>query len=553
MSDRADDQAAAKARHALHVLTAEANRVRAELAKLRRDLADAQGDFGATRAAQLLEANEQLVMSALHARMLADTAREDLETLTRTSQFDELTDTPNRSVMLDRIENAISQARRHGKHAAILFIDLDGFKLINDSRGHAVGDDVLQRVAYRLSHSVRDSDTVSRFGGDEFLVLLAEVSGASDVALVATKILLALALPGEGGDAASGLSASIGIALFPDDGADPGTLIKCADAAMYRAKRRGGGTFQFHSDVPYDDVHSVAPAAANVARNGATVDRPSSNRQSQEASDLRDANEQLVVSAVAAHQFATDAKEVQRRQIKFLAMVAHELRNPLMPMRTATDLLEKARGDDTMLSRLQVLLRRQIGYMARLIDDLLDGARASTGKFRLEHAHVDMNAILGQAVDACRPAMELRKQRFTIRVESAAMAVRGDAMRLTQVMVNLLDNASKYTPNGGHIELEAEADADVLTIAVSDDGIGVTSEALPRIFDLFEQETHALAHHGGGLGIGLSIVRELTEAHGGTIVASSPGKGLGSRFVISLPREPSDAGAEAVEAQPAPD
>ncbi len=530
MSELDDDPTAGNARRTLRELTAESDKVRGELKQLRLDLAEAQGHFGATRAAQLLEANERLVMSAMHASALADTARQDLETLARTSQFDELTDTPNRALMMDRIDNAISQARRHDKCVAILFVDIDGFKLINDSRGHAVGDAVLQRVALRLSRSVRDSDAVGRFGGDEFVVLLAEVAGPSDVALVATKMLLALAQPGNGDDGAPGISVSIGIALYPDGGSDPATLIKCADAAMYRAKRRGGGTFQFHADVfAQDSAVSEIPAPRGAPGSDST------DLQTQRATDLCDANERLVISALTAHQAAGDALEVQKRQVKFLAMVAHELRNPLMPMSTATDLLEKTGSDDTMLRHLQVLLRRQIGYMSRLIDDLLDGARASTGKFRLELESVDMIAILAQSMDACRPAMQSRNQRFTSRVGTSAVHVRGDAMRLTQVVTNLLDNASKYTPVGGAIELMATTGEGVMTISVSDDGIGITNEALPRIFNLFEQETRALAHNGGGLGIGLSIVREITEAHGGTIDAVSRGIGLGSTFVITLP------------------
>jgi diguanylate cyclase (GGDEF)-like protein len=537
MSDRPDEGAAANAGRTLQTLTAEASSVRAELTRLRRDLADARSDFGASRAAQLLEANEQLVMSVLHAQTLADTARAELETVTRTSQLDELTATPNRAVMQHRIEGAVSQARRHGKYAAVLFLDLDGFKLINDSLGHAAGDGVLQRVAARLSDSVRDSDTVSRFGGDEFLVLLTDVAGRDDVALVATKILMALAGPVERNDAEDGLSVSIGIALYPDDGADPAALIKCADAAMYRAKRRGGGTFEFHAASSGEQADAASALAAGAPRSAGMLARGASDRQAQQASDLREANEHLVVSAVTAQQTAADALEQQRRQGRFLAKVAHELRNPLMPMRSATEMLEKARADDTLLHRLQVLLRRQIGYLTRLIDDLLDGARAGAGKFRLEHARVDMNAVLVQAADACRPAMEQRAQQFTMRLTPEAVFVSGDAMRLTQLVTNLLDNASKYTPRGGHIGLEATLDAGVLAISVSDDGIGVTKEALPRIFDLFEQEAHATAHHGGGLGIGLSIVRELAEAHGGTIVASSAGKDRGSRFTLLLPQD----------------
>jgi len=530
MSDLDDEPTADGARRTLRELTEEADRVRAELKQMRLSLAQAQGHFDASKAAQLLEANERLVMSAMHASALADTARQDLETLARTSQFDELTDTPNRALMMDRIGHAISQARRHDKLVAILFIDVDGFKRINDLQGHAVGDEVLRRVASGLSRSVRESDTVSRFGGDEFLVLLAEVVDPSDVALVATKMLLSLARPGEGHSPTPGLSVSIGISLCPTDGSEPATLIKWADAAMYKAKRRGGGTFQFHGDV-FPDEEPLDELLVRLGPRSSDIREP----QARQAVDLREANERLVISAVTAHQVADDALEVQRRQIRFLAMVAHELRNPLMPMSTATDLLEKTGADDTMLRHLQALLRRQIGYMSRLIDDLLDGARASTGKFRLELADVDMSAVIAQAVDACRPAMESRKQRFSARVGSSAIHVRGDSLRLTQVMTNLLDNASKYTPVGGAIELMATTGEGVVTISVSDDGIGITNEALPRIFGLFEQEPHALAHHGGGLGIGLSIVREITEAHGGTIDAVSRGIGLGSTFVFTLP------------------
>lgn len=542
MTDRSDSMKAAEARRTLSVLTAEVDRVRADLAMMRRDLSEVRGDFGATRAAQLLEANERLVKSALHARMLADTAREDLETLSRASQFDELTDTPNRSVMQDRIANAIAQARRHRKATALLFIDLDNFKVINDSLGHAAGDQVLQTVAATLSRSVRDSDTVSRFGGDEFLVLLAEVNEPRSVALVAAKILAALASAPDA--AAPSVSASIGIALFPNDGSDPATLIKCADAAMYRAKRRGGGTFQFHSDDRDIDTQPDLPAAAAGGGSEDPTIGGVPAGHSQRTSDLLAANEQLVISAVGAQQLAADAEATQKRQIKFLAMVAHELRNPLMPMRTAADLLMHACADEAILGRVQTLLRRQIGYMSRLIDDLLDGARVSTGKFHLERGHVDMRSILEQAADACRPAIALRKQQFTMQVSAGDFHVSGESMRLTQVITNLLDNASKYTLNGGHIALSATVEAGLVCVAIADDGIGVTAEALPRIFDLFEQEHHATAHHGGGLGIGLSIVRDLITEHGGSIIAASPGRGRGTTFTITLPCEP-------VESRPA--
>ena len=521
-----DEPAIAAAHQTLANLGAQARSLRSEIAGLRRDLVQAKEDFSDTKAARLLEANEQLVHSALRARALADTALADLSALSCASQFDELTDTPNRALMLDRIETAIVQARRRGKQAAVLFVDLDGFKQVNDTRGHAAGDEALRQVALRLAASVRETDTVSRYGGDEFLVLLAEVSGATDVALVTSKMLAALARPGADGDDAAAHPASIGIALYPGDADDAPALIARADAAMYRAKRHGGARFEFYSDTPRKTPPSGQPATVPLAH----------DPHSRHVVDLREANENLVLSAVAAHALADDAQAVNARQIKILATVAHELRNPLMPLRTVAELLRSGRSDQTMLDRLQVIILRQVGYMARLVDDLLDGARAGTGKFRLERTRVDMNAIIRQAIDTCRPAMEERNQRLAVTMQRQVFPVDGDPLRLSQVVVNLLDNATKYTPEGGHIGLVATESADALTLSITDDGIGITPAALPRIFDLFVQEPHARSHHGSGLGIGLAIVHELTAAHGGTIVAHSAGRNLGSEFVVTLPR-----------------
>jgi diguanylate cyclase (GGDEF)-like protein len=529
VSEHPTDKAVIGAQQTLVALNAQAKAMRAELANLQRDLAQARDDFCSTPAALLLEANEQLVVSALRARTLADSALADLVALSRTSQYDELTETPNRALMLDRIQGAIGLARRHGKHVAVLFVDLDGFKFVNDTFGHAAGDAVLRRVASCLTDNVRETDTVSRFGGDEFLVLLASVNDASDAAVMAAKIIASLTSLGAGQDVASSVSASIGIAIYPEDASTPEELIQCADEAMYRAKRRGPGKLAFHADT---ERQSGLVGATSTPQRGPL----SSDLSPQQAADLREANEHLVVSAVVAQTREGTAQLSHHRQIKFLAMVAHELRGPLMPLRTATELLPRAMSDEPLMGRLQVLIRRQVGYMTRLVEDLLDGARASTGKFRLERSRIDMNAILHQAVETCAPAMQQRQQQFIVHLLPTAFEVDGDAMRLVQVMVNLLDNASKYTPVNGRIHLETTLRDEKLRISVADSGIGVTAEAIPRIFDLFEQEPHARAFHAGGLGIGLSIVRELTEAHGGRIVASSPGQGLGSEFVVTLPR-----------------
>jgi diguanylate cyclase len=247
MSLLPEDSVHTTARRALALLHREADAARKELAVLRRDIADARLEFDSTRAACLMEANEQLVVAALRAREASDSMLAELNALSRASQFDELTDTPSRTLMLDRIDNALAQARRRGIRGAVLFLDIDGFKAINDAHGHAAGDEALRHAATRLTASVRGSDAVGRFGGDEFLVLLAEVAGESEVALVAGKMLAALASGGAEAGRSARLSASIGIALFPDDADSAPALIALADACMYRSKRDGGASFTFHS------------------------------------------------------------------------------------------------------------------------------------------------------------------------------------------------------------------------------------------------------------------------------------------------------------------
>jgi len=244
-----EDDVFTATRHALGLLHHEADGLRKELAGLRRDIAEARREFDSTRAACLMEANEQLVVAALRARDVSESAIAELDALSRASQFDALTETFTRVLMLDRIDNAHAhaQARRRGNRGAVMFLDVDGFKAINDAHGHAAGDDALRHVAARLTASVRESDAVGRFGGDEFLVLLAEVAGEPEVAMVAGKMLAALDGEGVDGGAPSGLSASIGIALFPDDADDALALIALADACMYRSKRRGGASCTFHS------------------------------------------------------------------------------------------------------------------------------------------------------------------------------------------------------------------------------------------------------------------------------------------------------------------
>lgn len=530
MTDRAagHDRREVAATRRLTLLNEQADRVRADLEKLRHDLAKVQRDFDATRTAELLAANEQLVLAAVHADTVAETALRNLVALTRASQRDALTDTPNRALMLDRLEIAITAARRHGTRLAVFFLDIDRFKDINDTRGHAVGDEVLQLVARRLESVVRDSDTVSRHGGDEFLVLLADISLASDAAVVAAKMLAAIAEPSYVGNDVFCLSGSLGIAVYPQDGEDAPTLIRRADQAMYRSKSRGPGSFEFYSD----DLSGQRPQSSpNVVplkrvnhREGILAEHECRMRE------LREANERLVIAALTAQELEIQAAEAHRRQIVFQAMVAHELRNPLGPIRNVAELLARTGADQPMLARLQAILRRQVTHMAKLVDDLLDGSRASAGKFRLDCRSVDLAGIIDQAFETSRPAIELRGQHFTRQLPSSPLDVYGDPARLVQVFSNLLSNASKYTPIGGAIILSVERLESAVSITVSDDGIGISAETLPDIFSLFVQDARALlsitAESASGLQSFASWLKRMAalSSHGapaGTWAASS--------------------------------
>ena len=529
------DPAAAAAKGTLVQLNQQVERLRTHLAKLRQNLAQVQHDYSESHAAQLQEANEKLVLAALHADTNAESAISDLDQLLRVSQRDALTGTPNRALILDRLDSAIAAARRHGTHFAVVFLDLDHFKPINDTLGHAGGDEVLQLVAQRLQSIVRDSDTVSRYGGDEFLVLLTEVSQASDAALLADKMLAALAAPSHVCDYLFQVSASVGITVYPEDGEDATTLINRADAAMYRAKRAGGGSFEFHrGDLP--PHHPPPPATAEPPPLPPPRREFPANGSTPDVQDLREANEQLTIAALNAQASAWEAREAHHRQIKFMAMVAHELRNPLTPIQIAASLLVNRRTDEEMpLEQLKLIIEGQVTHMSRLIDDLLEGSRVGADKLRLECSVVDLVRILSVAVATCQPSMNSRLQRLQLRMPAGPFPFYGDPVRLTQIFSNLLDNASKYTPAGGAITLALEIVQETVTVTVADNGIGIAAELLPNIFGLFVQDTDAPGLDIGGLGIGLTVVRDLVEAHGGHVVGRSAGKNLGSEFVVTLP------------------
>jgi PAS domain S-box-containing protein len=236
----------------------------------------------------------------------------------------------------------------------------------------------------------------------------------------------------------------------------------------------------------------------------------------------------------------TDRRRMERLEAdaqqmsEFVAMLAHELRNPLAPIRSAVSVARHASSDAARIQWALEVIDRQSGHLTRLVDDLLDVSRIARGQVRLERRRVNLAEVIDAAVETVQPAMTQRGHTFTV-VRHEDTQVRGDPVRLTQVLTNLLANACKYTPAGGRIELVVETPPGRVRIAVRDNGAGIPPDLLPRIFDLFTQDKRSLDRAEGGLGIGLSIAKRLVEMHRGTLNAYSVGPGCGSEFVIDLP------------------
>ncbi len=223
------------------------------------------------------------------------------------------------------------------------------------------------------------------------------------------------------------------------------------------------------------------------------------------------------------------------RKDEFLAMISHELRNPLVPIQNAVYILSQTYASDESSRTVRDLLERQVSNLIRLVDDLLDVSRITRGKIDLRKCPVELATIIDGAVESVYPAATEKKQTLSVNVPQRSIVLNADPLRLTQVFSNLLNNAVKYTKVGGNIWLSTEQQDNRITVRVRDDGIGIAAGSLDKIFELFEQAGDELTLRQGGLGIGLTIVDKLVELHDGTVEAHSPGLGLGSEFVVSLP------------------
>jgi signal transduction histidine kinase len=228
-------------------------------------------------------------------------------------------------------------------------------------------------------------------------------------------------------------------------------------------------------------------------------------------------------------------KEADRRKDEFLAMLAHELRNPLAPIRNATELLALMRINDARVQQVLEIVRRQVGQMTHLVDDLLDVSRITRGHIELAREPVELMSLVKEAVEVVEPLVRERGHRVKVVTTGRAAYVHGDRLRLVQCVTNLLVNAVKYTDPGGQIRVALEHEGDSATVAVTDDGSGIPPDLLPHVFDLFVQGRRTPDRAAGGLGIGLSVAKRLVEMHDGRITAQSDGVGRGATFTIRLP------------------
>jgi len=231
-----------------------------------------------------------------------------------------------------------------------------------------------------------------------------------------------------------------------------------------------------------------------------------------------------------------------KRMSEFLAMLAHELRNPLAPIRNAVTILQLEPSPSPMVRSSRDMIDRQLSHMTRLVDDLLDVGRLTTGKIRFRSEQVSYAQVVSRSVEAVRPLMDARRHQLTVDMPDNGLWVQGDATRLAQVLQNLLTNAAKYTPEGGLIELKVWQDGTQLNTSVRDNGAGLSPQAIHQIFELFSQGDAQTAARESGLGIGLTLARSLVEMHGGALSASSPGPGLGSTFSFFLPHAGTSGG-----------
>ncbi len=288
------------------------------------------------------------------------------------------------------------------------------------------------------------------------------------------------------------------------------------------------------------DVHSPATARLLARLSNVTIlERPTSTRtlvSAVQAAVRGRARQYQIRDQLSALLHAEETlRSADRRKDEFLAMLAHELRNPLAPIQTANELLARTLPGDARMQTSVDIIKRQVTHLTRLVDDLLDVSRITQGRIQLQRQPLELASIVAQALESVEPLLRDRHHRVIIASSLEPLHVNGDSARLVQCVANLLTNAAKYTDPKGEVRVELRSEGTTAVLAVTDNGIGISKELLPRVFELFVQSDRSLDRSEGGLGIGLSVVQRLVEMHAGRVSARSAGPGCGSTFEIRLP------------------
>jgi PAS domain S-box-containing protein len=324
-----------------------------------------------------------------------------------------------------------------------------------------------------------------------------------------------------------GVPSDVNISLTPPPGKQP----------LYRIQRQGADIAAAELPMQYAIAHRTAVS------NDIEILRADGRRLyvQNDVEPLYDADGQ-VCGCVSVCVDLTERKHVEdvlresdRRKDEFLATLAHELRNPLAPIRNALEVLRIAGGDPRQSARAHAIMERQLQQLVRLTDDLLDVSRITRNRIELRRERIDLRAVLQSAIETTQPLIDAAGHVLTLDAPSAPIWVDADFTRLAQAFANLLNNAVKYTPRGGRVDVQIAAAPTRAAVVVRDTGVGISDSALPRIFDMFMQSADSLDRSRGGLGIGLPLAKRLVELHGGTIEGKSEGPGAGSTFTVELP------------------
>jgi signal transduction histidine kinase/CheY-like chemotaxis protein len=287
---------------------------------------------------------------------------------------------------------------------------------------------------------------------------------------------------------------------------------------------------RFAGDLVRDGLsqeRAVTTGTEEVASLSAAINRMLDRLYAQRQALTREGEKLLRMAAAL--------KLADQRKDEFVAMLAHELRNPLAPIMSGADLLCLKSHEDPLIERTGNIISKQARHMTRIIDDLLDVSRITRGQVTLKLQTVDFALVVNESLQQIRPLIESNRHHFSVSLSPGHLLVSGDHGRLVQVTSNLLENAAKYTPPGGYLELKVTMDKDELCLTVGDNGSGIDPELMPDIFGLFTQGERTPDRHQGGLGLGLALVKSLVQLHGGRVTADSPGLGKGARFSVYLP------------------